>query len=153
MLAFVAANALEANSKANPITTLFDTVVNFIAAPFFVSRSYVEKRLGRPGSRSARKNTCVSARIAYNAAAGVVQTSHKLALPRWGFSHLGRQTECERIPRPRKILESIRPASPLRRPYPLRVTTRWPPLKFLFVAMPSYFLGRGAYLSGSKKSR
>jgi hypothetical protein len=35
MLAFVAANALEANSKANPITTPLDTVANFIAAPFF----------------------------------------------------------------------------------------------------------------------
>jgi len=27
----------------------------------------------------------------------------KLALPRWGFSHLGRQTERERIPNPRKM--------------------------------------------------
>src|ERR1039458_3894670 len=34
-LAFVAANALEASSRANPITTLFETVANFIAAPFF----------------------------------------------------------------------------------------------------------------------
>ena len=31
-----------------------------------------------------------------------MQTGQKPALPRWGFSHLGRQTECERIPRPRK---------------------------------------------------
>jgi hypothetical protein len=31
--AFVAANALEASSNANPIIRLFDTVVNFMAAP------------------------------------------------------------------------------------------------------------------------
>jgi hypothetical protein len=49
-----------------------------------------------------RENTCVSPRIAYNAAAGVEQTSHKLFLPPWGFSHLGRQTKRERIPRPLK---------------------------------------------------
>src|SRR3984893_254088 len=34
-LAFVTANALEANSKANPITTLLEIVENVIAAPFF----------------------------------------------------------------------------------------------------------------------
>ena len=27
--------------------------------------------------------------------------AERRALPLWGFSHLGRQTECERIPRPR----------------------------------------------------
>jgi hypothetical protein len=31
----VAAKALEASSRANPITILFETVANFIAAPFF----------------------------------------------------------------------------------------------------------------------
>ena len=49
------------------------------------------------------ENSCVFPRIAYNAAAGVEQTGPKPALPRWGFSHLGRQTERERIPKPRKI--------------------------------------------------
>jgi hypothetical protein len=33
--AFVAAKALEANKSANPMTRLFETVANFIAAPFF----------------------------------------------------------------------------------------------------------------------
>src|ERR1700686_853876 len=58
--AFVAANAPEVSSKANPITalfitTLFEIVENFIAAPYFLSRSHVGKRLGRPGSRPARE--------------------------------------------------------------------------------------------------
>src|SRR5271169_4446492 len=34
-LPFVPANALEANSNANPSTRLFDTVANFMTAPFF----------------------------------------------------------------------------------------------------------------------
>src|ERR1700736_5334888 len=59
-LAFVAANALEASSRADPITTLLITrlleiVANFIAAPYFLSRNHVGKRLGRPGSRPARE--------------------------------------------------------------------------------------------------
>jgi hypothetical protein len=32
---------------------------------------------------------------------GLSAPAHKLALPLWGFSHLGRQTERERIPKPR----------------------------------------------------
>src|ERR1700722_18134783 len=60
MSAFVAAKALEASSKADPITALlitrrFEIVANFIAAPYFLSRSHVGKRLGRPGSRPARE--------------------------------------------------------------------------------------------------
>lgn len=31
---------------------------------------------------------------------GLSAPVHKLALPLWGFSHLGRQTERERIPNP-----------------------------------------------------
>ncbi len=38
-------------------------------------------------------------------ALGLSAQAHKLALPLWGFTHLGRQTECEGIPKPRyKIL-------------------------------------------------
>ena len=36
--------------------------------------------------------------------AGVEQASHKLALLLWGFSHLGRQTECRESPDPRIFL-------------------------------------------------
>jgi len=32
---------------------------------------------------------------------GLCRMGHKPVLLRWGFSHLGRQTECERIPKPR----------------------------------------------------
>src|SRR5271169_4116503 len=69
-LPFVPANALEANSNANPTTRLFDTVANFMTAPFS-SPNCVGERLGRPGSRLARENCCVLPRIAYNAADGV----------------------------------------------------------------------------------
>ncbi len=75
-LALVAAKALEANSNANPNTKLFDTVANFMTAPFS-SPNLVGERLGRPGSRLARENLCVLPRIAYNAAVGVQQTSRK----------------------------------------------------------------------------
>ena len=59
---------------------------------------------GGPVHDQRAKNIRISARIAYDAAVGGVQTSHQLVLTRWGFSHLGRQTERERIPRPRKNL-------------------------------------------------
>src|SRR5437899_5303300 len=116
-VAFVAAKALEASSTTNPMTRPFETVANFMAAPFFFPESTSRNGWGGPTRDRARKTLCVFPRIAYNAAAGVVQTSHKLALPRWGFSHLGRQTECESIPRPRKMLDQsagVTPAPALR---------------------------------------
>jgi hypothetical protein len=36
--AFVAANALEASTTANPSSRLFEIVANFIAAPYFSSQ-------------------------------------------------------------------------------------------------------------------
>jgi hypothetical protein len=35
MLALLAAKALDANNNADPINRLFDTVANFMTAPFF----------------------------------------------------------------------------------------------------------------------
>jgi len=59
--------------------------------------------VGRPGSRLSRENLYVLPRIAYNAAAGVQRTSRQAcSLCTGGFSHLGRQTEREKIPSPRK---------------------------------------------------
>src|SRR5450631_4927439 len=56
-LALVAANALLASSTANPMTTLLEIVANFIAAPFFLSRRTLGKRLGRPWfATGARKH-------------------------------------------------------------------------------------------------
>ena len=83
---------------------------------------------------------------------GLVQTGHKPALPRWGFSHLGRQTECERIPSPAKyfwITSSRRhlcasPSSTL-------TLTHSPQSKFRLLRCPSYFLGRYARRSDSKE--
>jgi hypothetical protein len=44
-VAFVAANALDANSRAAPIIKVFETVVNFMAAPFSSPQGV---QLGRP---------------------------------------------------------------------------------------------------------
>jgi len=55
-----------------------------------------------------REKTLVFPReSSHNAAAGVEHASDEPALPRWGLSHLGRQTECERIPRPRKFCFTV----------------------------------------------
>src|SRR5581483_6443338 len=95
----VAANPLEPTSRANPMITLLDTVANFIAAPLIPERFGMvgaarfaiagEKLLSFPGNRLQ----CLPL--------GLSAQAHKLALPLWGFSHLGRQTERERIPKPR----------------------------------------------------
>jgi hypothetical protein len=95
----VAANALEANSNANPITTLFDTVANFMTAPF-LSRNRVGKRLGRPGSRRTRENLCVLPRIAYNAAVGVKQASRKACLRIGGFLTWAAKPKVRESPNP-----------------------------------------------------
>jgi hypothetical protein len=50
MLALLAAKALDAKNNADPINRLFDTVANFMTAPFSFPM-YVGKRLGRPRSR------------------------------------------------------------------------------------------------------
>jgi hypothetical protein len=69
-------------------------------------------------------------------ALGLSDTGHNPVSPRWGFSHLGRQTECERIPKPRKdFATNIQPASPLRRLSSLLVITLLPRPKFLPSAM------------------
>jgi hypothetical protein len=57
-LAFVAANALEASSKANPIIRLFETVANFMAAPYFLSRVASGNGWGGP-VRDQREKTLV----------------------------------------------------------------------------------------------
>jgi len=58
MLAFEPANALEASSRANPITTLFEIVANFIAAPFSFP-TYVRKRFGAARFDDQREKTLV----------------------------------------------------------------------------------------------
>jgi len=93
---------------------------------------------------------------------GLVQKSRKAALPRWGFSHLGRQTEYEKIPRPRHQSRiksgsnQIQPASPLRwslltQPHARRYA--FPALEVPWLVISSHFLGRRSHLSGSKNSR
>ena len=77
----------------------------------------------------------------------------KPALPQWGFSHLGRQTECERIPRPRKIfrLTSDRRhlcAGPSRLFDGLRIR---PDRSSIWFALSSYFLDEACDFPVAKK--
>jgi hypothetical protein len=68
--ALLAANALEANVRANPTTRLFDTVANFIAAPL-LSPKISDLVRGGP-VREQREKTLVFRRESpHNAAAGV----------------------------------------------------------------------------------
>src|SRR5258708_39698218 len=54
-VAFVTANALEGSNRANPITRLFETVANFIAAPFFFPEIASGSGWGGPARESRRK--------------------------------------------------------------------------------------------------
>lgn len=84
-------------------------------------------------------------------APGLCIASHKPALPRWGFSHLGRQTERERIPKPRKKF-LIKLGQPLLHwPFPTLIITQLPRSKFPSCGVRLHFLGRNAELSDSKK--
>jgi hypothetical protein len=84
-------------------------------------------------------------------APGLCIASHKPALPRWGFSHLGRQTERERIPKPRKKF-LIKFGQPLLHwPLPTSIITQLPRSKFPSCGVRLHFLGRNAELSDSKK--
>jgi len=46
MLALLAAKALDAKNKADPINRLFDTVANFMSAPFFFPEDVGKRFLG-----------------------------------------------------------------------------------------------------------
>jgi hypothetical protein len=92
---------------------------------------------------------------------GLVQRSRKAVLPRWGFSHLGRQTEYEKILRPRH--QSRIKSTPIKSGqrylcagrYLLNLTlrdTHSPLSKFPWLVISSHFLGRRSHLSGSKNS-
>src|ERR1035438_9639355 len=58
MLPLVAANALEASSRSNPRITLFETVANFIAAPFSFPKKRREAVEAARFATSARKHLC-----------------------------------------------------------------------------------------------
>src|SRR5947207_19394 len=85
--ALLAANALEASVKANPTTKLFVTVANFIAAPFSSPKN--RNWLGAARSRTTRENTCVSPRIAYNAAAADQRNGRKASASALGVVYHG----------------------------------------------------------------
>jgi len=65
----------------------------------------VGNRLGRPGSRQ-REKTLVFPRESPTMLAPGFRAGHACTSA-WGFSHLGRQTESEKIPRPRNLCLEI----------------------------------------------
>src|ERR1700722_2982383 len=93
-----AANALEANNTANPITKLFETVVNFIAAPFSFPKSRRETAGGGPVHDHMRKHLCFLTNRLTMLPLGLRRQVSSLLFHHWGFPHLGRQTEYEKIP-------------------------------------------------------
>jgi hypothetical protein len=105
-LALVAANAPVANSNANPSTKLFDIVTNFMIAPF-------SPRIASGIGWAARLTTFARKLLGVCRESPTIQPSGfsgKADKPdrcAWGFSHLGRQTENERTPRPRKIYRAL----------------------------------------------
>jgi hypothetical protein len=100
-----AAKALDASSNANPRITLFDTdiVANFMTAPFsfFFPENASGSGWGGPSSRLARKLLCFAANRLQFSRRGSADRPRCLPLC-MGFSHLGRQTEREKIPDPAK---------------------------------------------------
>jgi len=73
-----------------------------MAAPFSFPKKRRE-RLGRPRLRQREKTLEFPHESPTMLAPGYSAQAFSLALPLWGFSHLGRQTEIEKIPRPRNL--------------------------------------------------
>jgi hypothetical protein len=107
---------------------LFETVANlvfanFMAAPFMFDMFAPEFPgcgWGGPSSRPARETTCVSPRIAYNAAAGVKRASRARAPSLFrcdgGFLTWAAKPSVSKSPTPPKIPVNFSPESPLPRP-------------------------------------
>jgi hypothetical protein len=149
--ALLAAKALEVNSSANPTTKLFDTLVNFIACSLsFLARSRSGGLGAAPVHELRGENTCVSPRIAYNAAAGVERQAPCLRFRFGGFLTWAAKPSVRESPNPAfRFLVSA--GSPLPAFYPLHAITDW--LWNLFPAKNHFVLlsfGRFAYRSGSK---
>src|ERR1700693_2508978 len=119
MLAFVAANALAANSKARPITTLLETVANFIAAPFFFPEVTSGNGWGGPAHDQREKTLVFPHEWPTMLPPGLCRQVTSLSCRDGGFLTWAAKPSVRESPDPARILESIRPASPLRRPYPL----------------------------------
>src|SRR6266571_1984256 len=116
-LAFEAANALEASSRANPITRLLETVANFIAAPFSFPEVMSGKRLGRPGFATKREKTLVFPHESHRMLPlGLNRQATSLLCRYGGFLTWAAKPSVRESPDPAKYLDQFWPASPLRRP-------------------------------------
>jgi hypothetical protein len=98
MLALLAANALDANNNADPINRLFDTVANFMTAPFSFPNVRREAVGAARLTTIVRKLLCFLANRLQCSRWGSANKPQRLFCVEWGFSHLGRQTECGKIP-------------------------------------------------------
>src|SRR5258708_5124914 len=98
MLALLAANALDAKNNADAINRLFDTVANFMTAPFSFPNVRREAVGAARLTTIARKLLCFPADRLQCSRWGSASKPQGLFCFQWGFSHLGRQTECGEIP-------------------------------------------------------
>jgi hypothetical protein len=97
-LALVAAKAVDANSIANPRTRLFETVANFMTAPYFFLEIGSRNGWGGP-VHDVREKTLVFCRESPTMQPqGSADKPQGLPRCARGFSYLGRQTESKRIP-------------------------------------------------------
>jgi len=98
MLALLAAKALDAKNNADPINRLFDTVANFMTAPFFFPECTSGSGWGGPAHDHREKTLVFPRESPTMQPLGFGKQAARPVLLRVGFSHLGRQTECGKIP-------------------------------------------------------
>src|SRR5579864_1823742 len=103
-LALVAANALEARSRANPMTRPLETVANFIAAPFSFPKSR-RKTVGAARlATAARKHLCSPTNRLKCWRRGCASQATSLRCREGGFLTWAAKPSVRESPNPAKIL-------------------------------------------------
>src|SRR5260370_41268297 len=98
MLALLAANALDAKNNADPINRLFETVANFMTAPFSFPSVRREAVGAAPLATIVRKLLCFLANRLQCSGWGSANKPQGLCCLDGGGFHLGRQAEWGKIP-------------------------------------------------------
>src|SRR5579859_289239 len=149
-LALVAANALEARSRANPMTRPLETVANFIAAPFSFPKSR-RKTVGAARlATAARKHLCSPTNRLKCWRRGCASQVKSLRCRDGGFLTWAAKPSVRESPNPAKIFGSKLARHFLRWPFPTLIVTHSPRSKFPECGVRLHFLGRSAQASGSK---
>jgi hypothetical protein len=97
-LALLEAKALDAIRNANPSTRLLEALANVMTAPFSFPKLRRETVGAARLTTYARKHWCFAANRLQCKRWGSADKARALFRCARGFSHLGRQTDSERIP-------------------------------------------------------